>query len=97
MKRILFFLIGLFFQSQIWAQVEVHTKESIGSSKKEIKVGEEVELIFNIKIDKDWYVYSSELKVEGPLPATFTFKPNNTYQTVGKIKPIGFKTKYDEV
>ena len=31
----------MFFQSQIWAQVEVHTKESIGSSKKEIKVGED--------------------------------------------------------
>jgi thiol:disulfide interchange protein len=94
----LYFLFLAFFHLYIFAQaqVEVHTKESIAIDKKEAKVGDEIDLIFYIDIDRDWYVYSSELKVEGPIPTEFTFKPHSSYQLIGKIRPINPKKKIDE-
>ncbi|MES2731022.1 MAG: cytochrome c biogenesis protein CcdA [Bacteroidota bacterium] len=67
-------------------------------SKPSVAIGEKVDLIFTATIDKDWYMYSSDLDPEvGPTPTTFEFKPNDTYQLVGKVKPIGTKKKYEKV
>ncbi|MCU0444820.1 MAG: thioredoxin family protein [Microscillaceae bacterium] len=90
-------LILIMWTTSVRAQVEVHTKESIAIDPKTAKVGDQVELCFYITIDRDWYVYSSELKVEGPLPTTFSFKPNKSYQLIGKVRPINPKKKMDEV
>lgn len=62
------------------------------------KAGDEIDLIFEAKIDKGWYVYSSDVDlVPGPIPATFTFVENDSYELVGEIQPIGAEKKYDTV
>ncbi len=62
------------------------------------KKGDEVELIFNAKIDKNWVLYSSDVDlVPGPIPASFRFSENGTYKTIGEIEPIGAKEKYDKI
>jgi thiol:disulfide interchange protein len=67
-------------------------------SDKSAKAGDEIDLIFEAKIDKDWYLYSSDVDlVPGPIPATFTFVENAGYELIGKIKPIGAKKKFDEI
>ena len=51
----------------------------------------EVELTFNVKLDKDWHTYSQFTPDGGPLPTLFTFDLNGCYQLNGKVtepKPI---------
>ncbi|TPE43859.1 protein-disulfide reductase DsbD family protein [Pontibacter mangrovi] len=80
------------------AQVLKPSSWSYDVSKKEVAVGEEVELIFNAKIDKDWYLYSSDFDPElGPMVTTFTFQKHPSYELVGDIKPVKPKKKYDEL
>ncbi|MCK5103208.1 MAG: thioredoxin family protein [Cyclobacteriaceae bacterium] len=67
-------------------------------SNKVPKPGDEIDLIFQAKIDKDWYLYSSDIDlVPGPIPATFTFDENDGYELIGEIQPIGAKKKYDKI
>jgi len=62
------------------------------------KAGQEAELVFNAKIDKDWYMYSSDFELDpGPYRATFDFEANESYEVVGEITPIDAKKKYDDV
>ncbi len=62
------------------------------------KADDEVELIFRAKIDKNWYLYSSDVDLDpGPIPATFTFVENESYELVGEIKPIGAEKKFDKI
>ncbi|SIT94268.1 protein-disulfide reductase DsbD family protein [Pontibacter indicus] len=80
------------------AQVLKPASWSYDVSKKEVKVGEEVELIFNVKIDKDWYLYSSDFDPDlGPMVTEFKFEKHPSYQLVGKIKPVNPKKKYDDL
>ncbi len=65
-------------------------------SAQEVKVGEEVELIFNAKIIPEWYLYSSDFDPDlGPIVTAFTFQKHPSYALVGKIKPVNPKKKYD--
>ncbi len=58
----------------------------------------ELDLIFTATIDGDWYLYSSDFDPElGPMVTTFEFKPHNSYELVGEIRPIDPKQKYDEI
>nr|WP_245905176.1 thioredoxin family protein [Pontibacter mucosus] len=90
----LFFMMAFVVQ----AQVLKPATWSYDVSKKEMAVGEEVELIFNVKIDKDWYLYSSDFDPDlGPMVTTFSFAKHPSYELVGKIKPVNPKKKYDEL
>ena len=61
-------------------------------------VGDEVELVFMASIDKNWYLYSSEFPCEdGPIKTTITFKPNSSYQLVGKLRAIKPLAKHDDI
>ena len=62
------------------------------------KAGEEAELVFDIDIAEDWYVYSTDFDPDlGPLITSFTFEANDTYEVVGDIQPVGQKKKYDDL
>ncbi|CAG5012905.1 Thiol:disulfide interchange protein DsbD [Dyadobacter sp. CECT 9275] len=67
-------------------------------SKSEVKKGETVDLIFTATIDKDWYLYSSDFDPDlGPILTTFKLEKNSTFETIGKLKPQGPKTKFEEI
>lgn len=67
-------------------------------SKTEAVVGDEIDLIFKVKIDDNWYLYSTEFPCEdGPLKTEFTFTPDKSYQLVGKAQPINPIDKHDEI
>lgn len=62
------------------------------------KPNDEIDLIFQAKIDEAWYLYSSDVDlVPGPIPATFSFSENDTYTLIGEIQPIGAQKKYDNI
>lgn len=60
-------------------------------------VGQTIDLVFTGKIDKGWYMYSSELKVEGPMPTEVEFTSNGSFQKIGKLVPVNPKEKFDEI
>ena len=59
---------------------------------------DQVDLIFRVSIDPNWYLYSSDFDPDlGPMVTTFTFEPNAAYVLVDEIQPIDAKEKYDEL
>ena len=78
-------------------QILKPVKWEFSTSKKSTGVGEVVEIVFKGKIDKGWYLYSSELKVEGPMPTQITVTPNAGFQLVGKLIAVSPKEKYDKI
>ncbi|RNI31321.1 protein-disulfide reductase DsbD family protein [Rufibacter latericius] len=86
-----------FFILTAQAQILKPSTWSHDVSATEVKVGEEVELIFNAKIIPEWYLYSSDFDPDlGPIVTTFTFQKHPSYALVGKIKPVNPKKKFDQ-
>ena len=101
MKRGIIFILSICLFVTGFAQAQVQKPKARWTytfSKPEVKKGETVDLVFTATIDKDWYMYSSDFDPDlGPMLTTFTFEKNNTFKTVGKLKPQNPKTKYEEV
>ena len=80
------------------AQILQPAKWSYDVSTSKLEVGQEVDLIFNVKIDDKWYLYSSDFDPEcGPIVTTFSFEQHPSYSLSGEIKPIGAKSKIDDI
>lgn len=97
MKKTLFIAFWLF---SLVGQAQILTPStwSVSASSREAKTGETIELIFNVKIDPTWYLYSTEFKCEdGPLKTAFTFESHPSYSLVGGVMPINPVDKYDEI
>lgn len=78
-------------------QLQKTTSWTFDASEKELKTGDEVELIFKAKIDQNWYMYSSDLAEDaGPIPTEITFEQNETFEAIGKLIPVDPKEKFDE-
>lgn len=97
MKRIflpLFALIVVVCQAQILEPAHWSTSASV----QEVKAGDELDLIFSVTIDNNWYLYSTEFPCDdGPLKTEFTFTPHNSYKLVGKVVPVNPKDKHDKI
>lgn len=97
-RHLSFILTLLVFPLFLHAQIEKHANWKYKLAKKDIKAGDEVEIIFNASIDKDWYLYSSDFDPNlGPTVTSFEFKPDASYSLVGGINPIKPKKKFDDV
>ncbi|MGV3505227.1 MAG: cytochrome c biogenesis protein CcdA [Adhaeribacter sp.] len=80
------------------AQVLQPARWSYDVSPKEAAVGQEVDLIFQVAIQAEWYLYSSDFDPDlGPMVTTFNFQKHPSYALVGKIKPINPKKKFDKI
>ena len=98
MKNFFLTLVALtaFIASQ--AQILEPAKWSYDVSAGEVKVGDEIDLIFNVAIDRKWYLYSSDFDPEcGPIVTTFEFVKDGSYEAIGEIRPIGAKKKIDDI
>ena len=97
MKKSLFLAFWL-ISALCNAQILTPATWSSSSSNREVKTGESVELIFSVKIDPAWYLYSTEFNCEdGPLKTAFTFKPHPSYQLEGNVVPINPVDKHDNI
>jgi thiol:disulfide interchange protein len=80
------------------AQILKPTKLSVALSQPTAKVGEEVDLIVNARIDDKWHLYATDFDPDlGPTVFTFSFTKSPAYELVGKPKSISSKKKYDDV
>ncbi|HEX8329460.1 MAG TPA: cytochrome c biogenesis protein CcdA [Hymenobacter sp.] len=80
------------------AQILTPTHLSATLSQPSAKVGEEVDLIINARIDDKWHLYASDFSDEvGPVVFTMKFKPSPAYALVGKLQSIKSHHEQDEV
>ncbi len=99
MKKSILFITLLFSAFlQLNAQILNPAKWTYETSVKEVKAGDEVELIFKATIEKNWYLYSSAFTCEdGPIKTTFNFVPHASFQLVGDVVPVNPIDKYDDI
>jgi thiol:disulfide interchange protein len=93
-----FLAVLLFLAYSSAAQILQPAKWTVESSKQNVKAGDELEIVFKVTIDKNWYLYSSEFPCEdGPFETAFTFVPHSSYQLLGEIQPINPIDKHDAI
>jgi thiol:disulfide interchange protein len=91
-------LLWLGLAATATAQIITPTHLSTALSKPTAKVGEEVELIINARIDDKWHLYASDFSDEvGPVVFTLKFKPSPSYALVGKLQAIKSHHEQDDV
>tara|TARA_R110002049_G_scaffold337_1_gene1997 strand:+ start:1170 stop:1685 length:516 start_codon:yes stop_codon:yes gene_type:complete len=97
-KKIVPFVFFLCIGLSVSAQILTPATWDYELSKNNIKKGDIVELVFKVKLDDTWHLYSNVQNYKiGPLKTEFEFEPNDGYKLVGDVKAIGIKTKYDDV
>jgi thiol:disulfide interchange protein len=98
LKRTLLGSLFILMISTVWGQILEPAAWGYEVSKKDVSVGEELDLIFNVDIDKDWYLYSSDFDPDlGPMVTEFAFFGDPSFELVGGIEPVGPKRKYDDI
>ena len=95
-RLVLLLWLGLVMSAT--AQIITPTHLSTALSKPTAKVGDEVELLINARIDDKWHLYASDFSDEvGPVVFTLTFRPSPAYALVGKLQSIKSHHEQDEV
>ncbi len=80
------------------AQVLTPTHLSTALSRPDAKVGQELELVVNARIDDKWHLYASDFSDEvGPVVFSLKFKPSPAYALVGKLQSVKSHHEQDEV
>ncbi len=98
MKKTFFHVFLLICSLSGAAQVLKPISWEVKLSESSPKSGDEIEIQFKAKIDKDWYLYSSDFDPDlGPMVTEFEFEENDSYELLGEIKPINPLRKYDSV
>jgi len=95
-KIVLFFSFFLLMVSAATAQLLKPVKWTAEISKKQVAVGDEIELIFRAKIDANWHLYANHFEDCGPIQATIDFTNKKNIQPVGDLTAINPITKHDE-
>lgn len=93
-----FIFLYLFFVSVVGvAQILKPAHWTAEVSKKQVTIGEEIDLIFQAKIDANWYMYSNDFDPDcGPLLTTVEFTDVKNYKVIGNLKAINPIDKHDE-
>lgn len=82
----------------VQAQILKPATWSWRADKNTVKTGEELDLIFTVTTDKNWYVYANDFDPDcGPMLTTVTFEKNNSFELVGSLKAINPVAKHDEI
>lgn len=76
-------------------------------SRKQVQIGDTLELIFTATILTDWYLYSNDFDADlGPIPTAFVFENageggegslEGSYELIGKARSIHAKIKYNPI
>ena len=98
MKPFIALVAGLFFSLTTFAQlIKDPATWSVSVPKQPARVGDVVEVRIQAALTNNWHIYSNDLNPDiGPLPSTFTFTPNDGYQLVGKLTPVGVEEVYEK-
>lgn len=93
-------LISILFFSGYFsaAQILKPAKWSWTLSSTTLRTGSEVDLIFTVTTDKNWYVYANDFDPDcGPMLTTITFEKHPSFTLVGGLQAINPLKKHDEI
>ncbi len=98
MSRLSILILTLFSFSFSDAQILTPVKWSWAPAKTSVKTGEELELIFKVTVDRNWYVYANDFDPDcGPMLTTVTFERHPSFELVGGLRAINPKAKHDNI
>jgi len=97
-KFALIFIMSSMITLSAFSQIIQPAKWKVEFSKKDVKVGETLEVLIKGDIQKTWHVYSNDFDPDlGPIVATFNFGKNDSYELLGGVTPIKPHKHYDEL
>ncbi len=99
MKSITALVVWLLLPLATFAQILKPVTWTFSAARSTAKIGEVINFNLTAIVRTGYHIYSSESnpKIDGPLPTVFSFTPNNTFELVGKVKPVSdVETKYEE-
>ncbi len=80
------------------AQILVPTHLSTALGQPSGKVGQEMDLVVNARIDDKWHLYATDFSEDvGPVVFTLKFAPSSAYALVGKPRSVKSHHQQDEV
>lgn len=89
-------LISLLISNLLTAQTVNPAKWSWELVPQKPQVGDYAEIVFKVKIENDWYLYSSDFDPQlGPVVTTVKIENNPSFSLVGGLKAIKPLSKYD--
>lgn len=91
-------LLLLFFQVQSFGQLVSPPKWTIQLAEKDLKVGQEAEIVLKASIPMNWYIYSNDFDENaGPVLTTLSLEGSKGISVKEKLSPINPKKKFDKV
>jgi thiol:disulfide interchange protein len=91
-------IILIFCSLSTFGQIREPAVWTYEASKVEVQIGDEIELIFKVKLEDTWHLYSADLDPEiGPLPTVFEYIKDPSYELIGEIVQKGIHTEYDSL
>jgi len=92
------FPLGLFFlASSVFGQKVPSADWSYAITKRDVKVGEVIEVIFATPIPEGYHIYSNDYGDCPPVKAHFTYNENSSFDLVGGAKAIGSHHYTDDI
>ncbi len=96
MRKILSVAFILLLSLQLPAQILKPVSFTTEVSKNSVKTGEEIDLVFNATIIKNWYMYTTGFDPDcGPIPLTIELQQNDAFELVGELTAIRDLGKHD--
>lgn len=97
MRRFVFIVL-LFAALPLCGQIRQPAKMVAETPQKQLRVGDEVELVFKASIEKDWYIYSVDFDADcGPIPMAIKLEKDPGFELVGALTAIDDKAKHDKI
>ena len=91
-------LLFLLFPLIVSGQILKPASWQIELSETNVKLGQEIDIIFKATIDDLWHLYAIDFDPDcGPLLTEVSFAGANNFQAVGALKAINSVAKYDEI
>jgi thiol:disulfide interchange protein len=91
-------LLLFFFQVQSFGQLVSPPKWTIQLAEKDLKVGQEAEIVLKASIPMNWYIYSNDFDENaGPVLTTLSLEGSKGISVKEKLSPINPKKKFDKV
>ena len=98
MRRFNLISLAMLMSCLAFAQFKQTAVWQFDASKKEVRTGDEIELIFRVEVIDDWYIYSSDIGEDvGPIPTGAVFEENGSFEVIGDLVPVNPKEKYDNI
>lgn len=96
--RFLYLVVLLLSSLSGSGQILQPARITAATATSQVKVGDELELIFKADIEKNWYIYSLGFDEEcGPIPISIVLEKHPSFELVGGVVAINDKQKHDKI